>query len=99
MSLESCKQIQDLTVHKAEKLPETFLLTCVVLYNMLRTNQGRQYKAPTQPDDIAALQNEQVVYVPDENYRKPLREAKHQQVLLKDYFSHVGALAGQEDRV
>ena len=34
-----------------------------------------------------------------ENFRNPLREAKHQRDLLKDYFNHVGALAGQEDRV
>ena len=37
--------------------------------------------------------------MPDENYRNPLREAKHQKDLLKDYFNHVGALAGQEDRI
>ena len=47
----------------------------------------------------AAIANEQVAYVPDDNYRNPLREAKHQQDLLKDYFNHLGALAGQEDRV
>ena len=35
---------------------------------------------------------------PRENYRNPLREVKHQQELLKDYFNHVVALAGQEDR-
>ena len=48
--------------------------------------------------DIAALQNEQVVYVLNENYRNPLMEAKHQLDLLKDYFNHVGALAGQDLR-
>ena len=35
----------------------------------------------------------------DDNYRNPLREAKHQQDLLKDYFNHIGTLAGQEDRI
>ena len=39
--------------------------TCVVL----KTHQGGA-------DDVAALQNEQVVYVPNENCRNPLREAK-----------------------
>ena len=37
--------------------------------------------------------------MPDDNYRNPSREAKHQRDLLKDYFNHVGALAGQEDRI
>ena len=37
--------------------------------------------------------------MPDENYRNPLREAKHQLEVLKDYFNHIGALAGQEDRI
>ena len=45
-------------------------------------------------NDVAALQNKQVVYVPDDKYRNPLREAKHQQDVLKDYLNHVGALAG-----
>ena len=37
--------------------------------------------------------------MPSENNRNPSSEAKHQRELLKDYFSHVGALAGQEDRI
>ena len=35
----------------------------------------------------------------DDNYRNPSREAKHLQDLLNDNFSHLGALAGQEDRI
>ena len=62
---------------------------------MLRTHQGRPNREPTPADDIAALQNEQVVYVPDEIYRNLLREAKHQQDQLKDDFNHFGALSGQ----
>ena len=54
--------------------------------------------ASTPSDDIAAPQNEQVVYVPNDNYINPSREAKHQLDLLKDYFNHLGALPGQEDR-
>ena len=45
---------------------------------MLRTHQSREDRASTPADDIADLQNEHVVYVPDDNYRNPLREAKHQ---------------------
>ena len=66
---------------------------------MLRTHQGRADRALTQADDIAAIQNEQVVYVPDDNYGNPSREVKHQRDLMKDYFNHLGALAGEDDRV
>ena len=47
----------------------------------------------TPANDVATLRNEQVVYVPADNYRNPSREAKHQRDLLKDYFNHLGALA------
>ena len=69
---------------------------------MLRTHQDRldgAVRAPTPADDTAAIANELVVYAPDEKCRIPLNEAKHQSNLLKDYFNHVGALAGQEDRI
>ena len=66
---------------------------------MLRTHQGRAGRAPTPAKDVAAQQDEQAVYAPNENYRNPSREAKHQRELVKDYFNHVGALAGQEDRI
>ena len=52
------------------------VVTCVVLYNMLRTYQGRADRAPTPANDVAAVQNEQVVYVPDANYWHPLRKNK-----------------------
>ena len=68
------------------------VFTCVLLHNILRTHQGEADRAPT-PE--AALQNKQVVYVSDDNYRNPSREARHQQELLKDYFSHVWALTVQ----
>ena len=75
------------------------VFTCVVLHNMLRTHQDRADREPTSGNDVAALQNEQVVYMPKENYRNPSREAKLQQKLLKDYFNHVRAYVGQEDRI
>ena len=53
---------------------------------MLMTHRGEADRAPTLDNDIAALQNELVVYVSDDNYRNPSREAKHQQDLLKGYF-------------
>ena len=42
-------------------------------------------------------QNDQEEQAQDENVSNPLREAKHQRDLLKDYFNNLGALAGQED--
>ena len=67
----------------------------MVLHNMLRTHQGRVDRAPIEADDIATLLNEQVVYVPDNIYRNPLRETKHQRDLMKHY-NHLSALAGQD---
>ena len=80
------------------KVVRDIVFTCVVLYNILRTHLGGADRAPTPANYVVALRNEQVVYVPDDNYRNPLR-AKHHRDLLKDYFNHVGALAGQEDRI
>ena len=38
--------------------------------------------------------------MPDDNNRESfVWEAKHQRDLLKDSFNHLGALAGQEDRI
>ena len=84
------------TMEQMPKLVRDIVLTCVVLRNMLRSHQGRAHRSPTPADDILADQGEQG----DNCYiRNPSREAKHQRDLLKDYFNHVGALAGQEDRV
>ena len=64
-----------------------------------KTCRGHTRAEPTPAHDVSALQKEQVVYVPNDNYRNPSRLAKHQQDLLKDYLDHIGALAGQEDRI
>ena len=52
------------------KVVRDIVFTCVVLHNMLRTHQDGADRAPTPANDVAALQNEQVVYVPNDNYRK-----------------------------
>ena len=75
------------------------VFTCVVLNNMLRTHRGGADKASSPRNDVASQQNKQAVCVSNENYRNPSREAKHQQELLKDCFSHLEALAWQEDRI
>ena len=87
------------TMGQRLKLVRDIVLTFAVFHNMLRTHQGGTDREPTPSDDIAALQSEQVVYVPEDNYRNPSTEAKHQRDLLKDYFNPLGALAGQENRI
>ena len=69
--------------------------TRVVLHNMMRTHQGGANRAPNPGNDGAAQLNEEAVCVPNDNYMNPLREAKHQRELLKDYFNHMGALDGR----
>ena len=76
------------------KVVRDIVLTCVVLHNMRRTHQGGLDRATTPADGIAAIANEPVQYMHDKNCRNALREAKYQQDLLTDYFSHVGALVG-----
>ena len=66
------------TMERRSKVVRHIVLTCVVLHNMLKTHQGRAVKEATPANDIAVLQNEQVVYVRDDNYRNPSKEAKHQ---------------------
>ena len=94
------KQIQSLTGHNGAKAKgcqrDCFDMCCVAQHAESTPRRPRQ--GTHQADDTAALQNEQVLYMP-ENYRNPSREAKHQQDLLKDYFNHIGALAGQEKRI
>ena len=58
-----------------------------------QTHQGGTDRAPIPANYVAAQQNGQVVYVPNEVYRNPLREVKHQRELLKDYLYHVVTLA------
>ena len=74
------------------------VLTCVVLHNIWRSHQGGA-DIPSTPADIQPPQGDQGEQRHQENFRNPSREAKHQRDLLKDYFNHVGVLAGQEDRV
>ena len=58
---------------------------------MLRTHRGRANRAQTIANDVAALQNEQVVHMPENNYGNPSREAKHQ----RDHFNHMGHWLGR----
>ena len=77
------------------KVVRDIVWTCVAQHV---ENTPRQTRQGTPADDIAAIPMETEVYVPDENHenhRNPMREAKHQQALLKDYFNNVSTLAGQ----
>ena len=67
------------TLEQRPKVVRDIVFMCVVLHNMLWTHQGRADRRVLTPaNDVAALQNEQVVYVPNGNYRNPSREANHQ---------------------
>ena len=81
------------------KVVRDIVLTCMVLYNMLRSHQWGTDRPPNPTDDIQPPQNDQGEQAQDENVRNPSREAKHQRDLLKDYFNNLRALAGQEDRI
>ena len=87
------------TMGQRPKVVRDIVLTCVMLHNMLRSHQGGADRPPTPADDIQPPQGDPGEQRHHENLRNPSREAKHQRDLLKDYFNHVGAPAGQEDRV
>ena len=59
------------TMKPRVKVVRDIVLTCVVLHNMLKKHLGEAGRTSTLADDLAALQNEQMVCVPDDNYRKP----------------------------
>ena len=86
------------TMEQRPKFVRDIVLTCVVSHNMLRRHRrGRADTPPTPADDIQPPRNDQGEQGQDGNLRNPLREAKRQTNLLKDYFSNLGALTGQED--
>ena len=87
------------TMEQRSKVVRDIVLTCVVLHKMLRSHQGGADRPPTPADDIQPKQGDQGEQRYQENCRNPSREPKHQRDLLTDYFNHVEALAGQEDRV
>ena len=60
------------TMEQRLKIVTDSVLTCDVLYNMMGTRQVGGDRAPTLADAIVALQNEQVVYVPDDKSTKRL---------------------------
>ena len=70
-----------------------FNMCCVGQHAEDTPRWNRQGTTPA--DDIAAIANEPVVYVPDENHSNPSREARHLRDPLKDYFNPAGVLSGQ----
>ena len=64
------------TMERRTKVVRDIVLTCVA-------HQGRADRAPIPGNDTAAMQNEQMVHVPDENNKNPLGEDKHLRKLLK----------------
>ena len=66
------------TMEQRPKVVRDIVFTCVVLHHMLGTHQVGADRASTPANNLAALQNEQVVYTPGDNHRNPSREAKRQ---------------------
>ena len=87
------------TMEQRLKVVRDIVLTCVVIHNMLRRHQGGADRPPAPVDDIVAQQADQGEQGQNCNFRNPSIEAKDQRDLPKDYFNHVGVLAGHEDRV
>ena len=87
------------TMELRPKVVRDIVLTYSVLCNMLRSHRGRADRPPTPADEIQPPQAGQGEQTHNENFRNPSREVKHQRDLLKDYFNHLGVLAGREDRV
>ena len=75
------------TTEQRPKVVRDIVLTCVVLHNMLRSHHRGADKPPTPADDIQPSLADQAEQGQNENFRNPLRKAKHQQHLLKDYFT------------
>ena len=87
------------TMEQRPKVVRDIVLTCVVLHKMHQVGADRPPTPLTPADDIQAPQADQGEQGHNRGFRNPSREGKHQRDLLKDYFNHVEALAGQEDRV
>ena len=66
---------------------------------MLRKHQGGADRLHIPADDIHPPQPDQVANGPNENFRNPSREDKHQRDLLKDYSNNLGTLVWQEERI
>ena len=93
------EQNQGTTGHQVQspKVVRDIVFTFLVVHNMLRKHQGGANRAPTIGNDVAALQNEEVVHMPENNYGNPSREGKHQRPTKGLLQSH-GALAWQRKR-
>ena len=87
------------TMEQRPKVVRDIVLTCMALHDMLRSHQVGADRPPTPADDIQAPQVDQGEQGHNRNFRNPSREGKHQRDLLKEYFNHVGALCGKDDRV
>ena len=64
------EQVQGTTEYFKDRLKVVtdIVFTCVMLHNMLRTHEGMQGRQGTNTsNDAAAVQNKQVVYVPNDN--------------------------------
>ena len=86
------------TMQQRPRIIRDIVFMCVMLHNMLRTHQGGADRAPTPGNNVAAQQNEKAVYVPNEIYRNPLREAKKTTERLLQSSWGIGWAGGQDVR-
>ena len=63
------------TMKQRPQVVRDIVLTCVVLYNMLRSHQQGGHRPPTPADDIVAPQTEQGGQGQHKNFRNPFRES------------------------
>ena len=66
------------TMEQRPEVVKDIVLTCVVLHDMLRRHQGGADRPPTPADDMQPPLTDQAVNGPNEPFRNPSREAKHQ---------------------
>ena len=66
------------TMEQRPKVVRDSVLTCVILYNMLRSHHGGADRPPTPANDIQPPQGDLGEQRHQENLRNPSREAKHQ---------------------
>ena len=67
-----------LTMEQRPEVVRDIVLTCLVLHNILRRPQGEADRPPTPSVDIEPPKADQVDHGPNQNFRNPSWEAKHQ---------------------
>ena len=86
-----------ITMEQRPKVVRDIVLTCVLLHNMLRSHRGEQTDHSLQLKTYNHHRQTRGTGT-SRKFQKPI-EGGQTSTTPTDYFNHVGALAGQEDRV